>query len=89
MDNVTIIFADGTELTAQQNGDCFIVAQKPNFPADLSMVTVGEQVLENVAVVECASVDGHYWFAFRQLTPEEIWRAGIEDALCELSMMEG
>lgn len=85
MANVTIIFADGTQLTAQQNGDCFITAQKPSFPADLSVVTIGEQVLEDVALVECASIDRRYWFAFRPLSPEEIWRAEIEDALCDLS----
>ena len=86
MENVKIIFSDGTELVATQNGNCYIVDEKPNFPADLSTVTVGEQELENVALVECYSNDGKYWFAFRQLTPEEIWRAEIEDALCELSL---
>lgn len=86
MENVNIVFHDGTELVAVRNGDCFIVAEKPDFPADLSVVTVDEQVLENVVVVECASTGGKYWFAFRQLTPEEIWRADIENALCELSL---
>lgn len=85
METVNIIFGDGTELVATPNGDCYIVAEKPHFPADLSVVTVGEQILENVAVVECASTDGRYWFAFHHLTPEEIWRADIENALCELS----
>ena len=85
MDNVTIIFSDGTELVAAQNGDCYIVAQKPTFPADLSTVQVGDKTLENVSIVEAASTDGQYWFAFREMTPEEIWRAEIEDALCELS----
>ena len=85
MESVNIIFRDGTELVAGHNGECCILAEKPVFPADLSVVTVDEQVLRNVALVECASTDGRYWFAFRQLTPEEIWRADIEDALCELS----
>lgn len=85
MENVKIILSNGTELIAVRNGDCFIVDEKPDFPADLSTVTVGEETLENVSVVECASIDGRYWFAFREMSPEEIWRAEIEDALCELS----
>lgn len=85
MENVKIILSNGTELIAVRNGDCFIVDKKPDFPADMTTVTVGEETLENVSVVECASTDGRYWFAFREMSPEEIWRAEIEDALCELS----
>ena len=85
MENVKIIFSNGTEVVAEQNGNCYIVDSKPDFPADLSTVIIGEQVLENVALVECASIDGRYWFAFRQLSPQEIWMAEIEDALCDLS----
>lgn len=85
MEKVTIIFSDGTEVVAEQNGTCYIVNEKPDFPADMSMVTIGEQVLENMALVECASIDGRYWFAFRPLSQQEIWRAEIEDALCDLS----
>lgn len=85
MENVKIIFSDGTEIVAEQNGTCYIVDEKPDFPEDLSTVIIGEQVLENVALVECASIDGRYWFAFRQLSPQEIWMAEIEDALCDLS----
>jgi len=50
------------------------------------MVTVGDTVLKNAEVIECASVDGRYWFAFREMSEMELWRANIEDALCELSM---
>jgi hypothetical protein len=85
MEKVKIIFSDGAEIVAEQNGTCYIVDEKPDFPADLSTVTIGEQVLENVALVECASIDGRYWFSFRQLSPQEIWMAEIEDALCDLS----
>ncbi len=85
MEKVKIIFSNGTEILAEQNGDCFITDEKPDFPADMSTVQAGDKTLENVAVVECASVDGRYWFAFREMTPEEIWRAEIEDAMCDLS----
>jgi len=83
-----ITFKNGTEITAEQNGSCFIVDEKPEFPTDLSIVEAGEMVFKNAQLIECASVDGRYWFTFRELTPEEIWRAEIEDALCELSMGE-
>lgn len=88
MEKVKIVFSDGTEIVAEQNGTCYIVDEKPEFPTDLSIVTIGEQELENVALVECASIDGRYWFAFRQLSQQEIWMAEIEDALCDLSKEE-
>lgn len=95
MNTATILFKNGTTLNAEQNGDCLIVSQKPTFPDDLSVVTVtGEaytHIFRNAKVVDCASVDGRYWFAFVEKTNEELFRelmqesiAAIEDALCEL-----
>ena len=70
-----IIFKDGTEITAEMNGNCFITQSKPVFPADLSTVTVesedGEKVFSNAQLIECASVDGRYWFAFNEESPME------------------
>lgn len=86
MEKVKIVFSDGTEIMAEQNGSCFIIDEKPDFPTDLSVVTIDEQTIENAKLIECASTDGRYWFAFCQMSPEEIWRAEIEDALCELSL---
>lgn len=83
-------FKDGTEIIAEENGNCFIVAAKPTFPADLSIVTVKSmgktETLKNVMVQECASVDGRYWFTFIEMSDMDVWKASIEDALCELSM---
>ena len=79
------------EITAEQNGDCYILNSKPVFPSDLSVVTISgetEETLHNVQVIDCASVDGRYWFTFHQLSEFEAWQASIEDALCELSMGE-
>lgn len=79
------------EITAEKNGDCYIVNSKPEFPSDLSVVTItGESVetLHNARIIECASIDERYWFAIGEMTPDELWRAEIEDALCELSMGE-
>jgi len=83
-----ITFKNGTEIIAEQNGDCFIVDSKPTFPADLSFVEAGERTFKNAFIIECASVDGRYWFTFGEMTAEEVWRAEVEDALCELSMGE-
>ena len=95
MNTATILFKNGTSLTAEQNGDCFILNQKPTFPEDLSVVTVtgedGKRFFYNAKVQDCASVDGRYWFAFVEKTQDELFRelmqesiAAIEDALCEL-----
>ena len=90
MEKVKITFLDGTEINADVNGTCYIVDQEPEFPIDLSIVLIddGESQTEiaHAKVLECASVDGRYWFTFIQMSEEEIWRAEIEDALCELSM---
>jgi len=88
MENITITFKNGVSIEAEKNGDCYITNAKPQFPSDLSEVTVGETKLKNVQLIECASVDGRYWFAFREMSETELWRANIEDALCELSMEE-
>lgn len=62
-----LTFVDGTVIEAEENGNCFIVPTEPEFPEDLSEVTVeddsGEKILYNVIVQEAASVDGRYWFA--------------------------
>lgn len=93
MNTVTIQFPNGTQLTAEQNGSCYIVDTKPAFPDDLSVVEVmGDEpkVFHNAFVQDCASVDGRYWFAFVEKTQDELFRqqmqedmASIEDALCE------
>ena len=66
----TIRFSDGTEITAEKNGDCFITAEKPDFPEDLSEITVeteeGTRTYENTQATECASADGRYWFSFTE-----------------------
>lgn len=70
-----IIFKDGTEMTAEKNGDCLILSQKTPLPDDLSIVTVqaedGTREYHNAQVLECASVDGRYWFAFAEESEEK------------------
>ena len=65
-----IKFKDGTEIKAEVNGDCFITENKPSFPASLEGVTVekdGETTeYEEAMLIECASVDGKYWFSLME-----------------------
>ena len=74
MEKVKIIFNDGTELMCDRNGDCYIVDEKPAFPRDLTEVSVegtnDSKHFHYAELVECASVDGKYWFTFVE-TPEE------------------
>ena len=89
MEKATIIFKNGTQIEAEVNGDCYITEDVVEFPEDLSIVTIDNgTVLHNVRVIEPYSVDDRYWFAFEEMTEDEIWKAEIEDALCELSMSE-
>ena len=83
----TIKFENGSSITAEQNGSCFILETKPAFPTQLGTVTIeGEEprTIEHAQLVECASVDGRYWFTFIATPQDELYRAAIEDALCEI-----
>ena len=92
MENVKIIFNDENYVEAEQNGDCYIVDEKPQFPHDLSNVTIeGEEIVhfDNAKLIECASVDGRYWFAFKENSPTEVRISELEDALIELAELLG
>lgn len=83
----TITFRNGTQLTAEQNGTCFITEEKPTFPMPLGTVTIeGDEphTFEHAKLIECASADGRYWFTFIETSQDELYRAAIEDALCEI-----
>ena len=83
----TIKFKSGTIIEAEQNGSCFITAKKPTFPTLLGTVTIeGDEprTIEHAQLVECASIDGRYWFAFIETPQDELYRAMMEDALREI-----
>ena len=97
---VTVKFANGEELTAEKNGTCLILDEKPEFPADLSIVTVeseeGVEIYHDAIVQECASIDGKFWFTFLEESQEEkVIRelreenAMLEDAIIELAELIG
>lgn len=71
---VTITFTDGSEISAELNGSCYITKKKPTFPEDLSEVTITgaeEKTYTDARVIEAASVDGRYWFSFAEETKDE------------------
>lgn len=77
MEKVVITFLDGSTVKADRNGDSYIVDEKPSFPNDLSEVVVTDEdfkdeTYENVQIIECASVDGRYWFGLREIPEEEL-----------------
>ena len=93
----TIKFKDGTEITAEVNGSCYVTDKKPGIPEDLSglvIVTEKETKTFNVALfVECASVDNRYWFTFiekpvEMIQAEEIERLKVLNEFLEGCIME-
>lgn len=95
-----IRFTDGTELQTDRNGDCFILPACPEFPEDLSTVTVeiGDEttVYHNAKVQDCASVDSRFWFTFIEESPAERTirelreeNTMLEDAIIELAELIG
>ena len=92
-----IIFEDGTELTAEKNGDCFITEQKPEFPEELGHVIAESEEntreWENAKLIECASNDGNYWFSFTEIPEEDMEKAAMRAEIdmlteCILEMSE-
>ena len=84
---VKIKFLNGEMITADLNGSCYIVNNKPEFPSDLSLVIVegtGDENKEfhNAELIECASIDGRYWFSFKEVTDDEQLRADVDYLLC-------
>ena len=92
MEKVKIIFADGTEVNAERNGDCLILKKRTTLPTDLSVVTVrgddGDTVYHNAELTESASVDGRYWFAFTEASPADLVTRKMQEnirAIAELT----
>ena len=86
----TIRFETGNFITAELNGDSLITATKPDFPNPLGDVEVlsedVDRLYENAQLVECASVDGRYWFTFHA---ESQYEKTIRELREENEMLEG
>lgn len=92
MEKGTIKFKDGSEIAVEINGNSYIVDAAPSFPADLTDVVIkkedgSEETIAFAELVECASVDGRYWFALAEI-PEQIrMQRDINSKIEYLSMM--
>lgn len=75
MEKVRITFKNGLKIEAEVNGSSLITDSRPEFPSDLSAVTVagadGERIYRDAEIIECASVDSRYWFSFREVPETE------------------
>lgn len=91
-----IRFKNGEMIRAEQNGNCFIVPEVPEFPDDMSEVTVlvdgQETVLHYVMIQEAAAVDNRFWFCMveesaedRQLREQAEHLHFLEDCIMEMS----
>ena len=94
------IFKDGTEIVAEDRSGSYAIAEKPVFPEDLTGMKIidqfGERTLEYPIFVECAPIEGKYWFnfieesiqdrTFRELKEEN---SMLEDAIIELAGLIG
>lgn len=92
METVIIRWNDGSpELEAEVNGNVYIVDEEPTFPSDLSNITIvsggNEIVIANGKIVECASVDGRYWFGIQEVTEEEAIQATMRAQIDYIAMM--
>ena len=69
--SVKIIFASGLAIDAVLNASTYIVDEKPEFPDDLTEITVedgGETaVYHNAEIAEAYSDDGKYRFGIKEI----------------------
>lgn len=91
MEKAKIVFKNGMEIEAELNGSSLIVDTKPDFPSDLSVVTViatdGERTYNNAEIVECASVDDRYWFTVLEIPETERAARQIQANIEYIAMM--
>ena len=93
MEIAIITFKDGSEIEAYLNGNSLIMDERPFIPEDLSVVRIaGDQgtdiTIKDAELVECASIDGRFWFYFAQKNEEQKLKEKVtflEDCLMEMS----
>lgn len=93
MQKAKITFNNGFQLEAEQNASSFITDTKPDFPAGLSNVTVSSEEFttsyQHAEIIECASVDGRYWFALREVPESERRERQMQADIDYLAAMSG
>lgn len=88
----TIHILNLEDITAEKRADCYITATKPEFPEELGRVIIeseeGTQEFQEAQLIECASIDGRYWFAFMETPEEEKLKKRIADLESTKEMLE-
>lgn len=85
MEKVKITFASGVKIEAEVNGSCYIIDEplNENIQNDLSVVTIENKdgvrtEFTDAELIIAASIDGRFWFSFREVSAEERLRADID-----------
>ena len=88
----TINFINGDTIVVEKSGDCYITATKPEFPEVLGRIDIisdeGTKQFEDAQLIECASIDGRYWFAFMETPEDEKLKKRVEELENTNSMLE-
>lgn len=71
-------FISDTELSVSDGGLSEVIASADGEP---------DVVWNNAELVRCASIDGRFWFTFRELSADELWKLKIEAQTQYLAMM--
>ena len=87
MEEVIIEFKNGLKIQAEYNGSCFVIDNKPDFPLDLSEVIINDEPYYHVKIIECASVDGRYWFTIQEIPKDILIRNQMQANIEYIAMM--
>lgn len=92
MEKVTITFNDGTTLNPDVNGDTYILDEKPDFPIDLTGITIesasGTKTIEHGQILDCATGGASgYWFAIIEIPKGELEATQLKSQVAYIAMM--
>ena len=91
METAKITFSNGEEITAEVNGNCFIVDEAPEFPDNLEDITIKkdgqEETIEHGRIIECASTDDKYWFTIGEIPEGERVLEEMQANILYIAMM--
>jgi len=88
----TIQFVNRSTITVEKNADCYIAEEKPDFPDPLGEVIVqsedGDKRFYDAKLIECASVDGRFWFTFMEMPEDEKLRKRVAELESTNTMLQ-
>lgn len=91
METAKITFSNGEEIIVEVNGDSFIVDEAPAFPDNLEDIIIEKdgqkETIAHGRIVECASLDGRYWFAINEITEGERILEIMQSNILYIAMM--